>query len=188
MNRFYIYLITIVLFASCKGGNKEQLQLHDSLKTSKKLFDVDFAKQQVDTVLLSKNDTAFVLKNKLVADDIGDKYKDYIIKVYFKNKKWPVLIFKNAIGADLAIIDDLNGDGQPEILLKPDWFSSCWASVNLFSLKNNTWKLIKSGSMYFCSDQYPLDKRVVKTENGYGLLTDSLTEDKFITLKKTIKF
>jgi hypothetical protein len=42
--------------------------------------------------------------------------------------------------------------------------------------------------MYFCSDKYPLAKRIVKTDNGYGLLTDSLTDDKFITLKKEIKF
>ena len=98
------------------------------------------------------------------------------------------MIHKQAIGADLFLVDDLDGDGKPELLLRPDWFSSCWASLNLYSMKNGNWKLIKKDSMYFCSDEYPLSKRVIKTEKGYALLTDSLADDKFITLKKEIKF
>lgn len=187
MNRFWIYVLTLVLLASCEGNRQKETKA-SAVDTVKNTFKVNEKTQQVDTLVLTKTDSAFVIKNKAIKDDMGDKQASYIIQIYFNNKQWPALTFKNAIGVELALVGDLDGDQQPELLLKPDWFSSCWSTVNLFSLKNNTWKMIKSGSMYFCSDQYPLNKRVVKTTTGYGLLTDSLTDDKFITLKKTINF
>lgn len=187
MKNIGFYLIIIVLFTACNRGN-QRAKANTPADSVKAGFTVDYAKQVVDTLLLNDVDTAFIVKNKPIEDDMGDKQKNYIIHVYFNNKKWPALIFKNALGADLVLVGDLDGDTQTELLLRPEWFSSCWASVNLFSLKNNTWNLVKDGSMYFCSDEYPLSKRVVKTDTGYGLLTDSLADDKFITLKKTIKF
>lgn len=183
----WIYFLSIILFAGCNANN-EVKKSTSSLDITNKTLVIDSATQVIDTLMLSKSDSAFVVKNKLIKDDMGEQYKEYLIHIYFSNKNWPVLDFKNAIGADLALAGDLDGDLQPELLLRPDWFSSCWASVNLFSLKNNKWDLVKNGSMYFCSDQYPLNKRVVKIANGYGLLTDSLADDKFITLKKSIKF
>jgi hypothetical protein len=188
MKKCWIYLVVIAVLAACKGNVKTEEKAEKQLDSTKAKMMVDTTKQVVDTILLSKTDTAFVVKNKLIKDDIGDKQKQYIIHLFFTNKHWPILIYKNAIGADVALAGDLNGDNQPELLLRPEWFSSCWSSVNLFSLKNNEWKLVKKGSMYFCSDKYPLAKRIVKTDKGYGLLTDSLTDDKFITLKKEIKF
>ncbi|MFD0939332.1 hypothetical protein [Pedobacter boryungensis] len=188
MKKYWVYLVLIAALTGCKGKVKTEENSGKESDSSTAKMIVDPTKQVVDTILLNKTDTAFVVKNKMIKDDIGDKQKQYIIQIFFTNEHWPVLIYKNAIGADLALAGDLNGDNQPEILLRPEWFSSCWSSVNLFSLRNNEWKLIKKGSMYFCSDKYPLPKRVVKTDKGYGLLTDSLTDDKFITLKKEIKF
>ncbi|MDQ7947720.1 MAG: hypothetical protein REI78_10585 [Pedobacter sp.] len=174
-------LMVLLLFAACTGSEKP-------VSTSKKVEDLDTARQVVDTILLTKADTAFLVKNKPIADDMGDRQKDYRIKIYFSTKKWPVLTFKNAIGAELFLVGDLDADGKPELLLRPEWFSSCWASINLFSQKGDTWKCIRTGSMYFCADEYPLGKRIIKTDQGYALLTDSLANDKFITLKKEIRF
>lgn len=189
MKKHICFLIIALLFAACSGEvKKETNEKKDSLTNS---FGSVWVKQKdaiVDTVLLNKTDTAFVIKPKPIADDIGDKRKEYITYVYFSGNKFPILTHKNAIGADLFLTEDLDKDGNQELLLRPDWFSSCWASLNLYSLKNGSWKLIKQGSMYYCSDQYPLSKRIIKTEKGYGLLTDSLADDKFITLKKEIKF
>jgi hypothetical protein len=188
MKSFCFYVVPIMLLTACQSKvtpNNPEKQLSDSLKAK---LTIDTVKQMIDTISLTATDTAFVVKNKLIKDDIGDKQKEYVIDIYFSNKSWPKLTYKSAIGADLFLTGDLNGDGQPELLLRPEWFSSCWASVNLFSLKNSKWNLVKTGSMYFCSDQYPLGKRVLKTDQGYALLTDSLADDKFITLKKQIKF
>lgn len=189
MKHAWICLLVVVCFVACKGKVKtDESKAKPATAIEQTKLQVDFSKQEVDTVLLNATDTAFVVKNKSIKDDMGDKQKNYIIKVFFAPKNWPVLTFNNAIGADIALQNDLDGDGQPELLLRPEWFSSCWSSVNLFSLKHHTWKLVKTGSMYFCSEEYPLKKRIIKTAKGYGLLTDSLTDDKFITLKKEIKF
>ncbi len=181
-------MLAFLVLTACKSKVKTTEKGETKIDSIQPKIVVDVVKQAIDTVLLAINDTAFVVKNKAIKDDMGDKQKEYIIHVFFSNPSWPKLSYKNAIGADLALAGDLNGDGRQELLLRPDWFSSCWASLNLFSLKARKWKLIKSGSMYFCSDAYPLSKRVVKTQKGYGLLTDSIANDKFITLKKEIKF
>ncbi len=185
MNKHWIYVVAIALISACQGKGKTEEKIDNSVKAK---ITVDHTMQMIDTILLSGTDTAFLVKNKPVKDDMGDKQKDYIVHIYFTNTNWPQLTYKNALGADLFLTGDLDGDQQPELLLRPEWFSSCWASINLFSLKGNMWQPVKSGNMYFCADKYPLAKRIIKTEKGYGLLTDSLTHDKFITIKKEIKF
>lgn len=186
--RNWLGVIVVILFAACKGEIKND---DNAVEQADPSIGSVWMKQSdgiIDTVLLNKTDTAFVLKPKPIHDDMGDKRKEYLTYVYFSNKTFPMLTHKDAIGADLFLTDDLDGDGIAELLLRPDWFSSCWASINLYSVKSGKWKLIKKDSMYFCADKYPLNKRVIKTEKGYALLTDSLADDKFVTLKKEIKF
>ncbi|RZL48124.1 MAG: hypothetical protein EOP00_10030 [Pedobacter sp.] len=189
MKNWICLVIIALLFTACSGEVKNKTNTQKDIDTNN-IGSVWIKNQDgvIDTLLLNKTDTAFIFKPKPIKDDIGDKRKEYITQVYFSGNKFPVLTHKNAIGADLFLTEDLDADGKPELLLRPDWFSSCWASINLYSIKGGSWKLIKQGSMYFCSDEYPLSKRIIKTENGYGLLTDSLADDKFITLKKEIKF
>ncbi len=188
MKQLWIYLFAIIFIIACRQEIKSEKVTIDT--ASAKQFGSIWVKKGwlIDTVIVGVNDTAFVSKQEPIKDDIGDKRNEYLITVAFWNKTWPLLNFKNAIGAELYLVGDLDGDKSPELLLRPEWFSSCWTSVNLYSLKGNKWELIKNGSMYFCSDKYPLSKRIIKSGNGYSLLTDSLTEDKFITLKKEIKF
>ncbi|MBC6112547.1 hypothetical protein ACFOG5_11905 [Pedobacter fastidiosus] len=176
MKKSLVYALVIALFMACNDKSQSVNEIK-----------IDYNIQKIDTIILNEIDTAFVVGNKIIDGDIGDKQKEYSIKIYFSNNL-PELTYKNAIGADLYLANDLDGDGKAELLLRPEWFSSCWTSVNLFSLKNNIWKLVKSGSMYYCSDEYPLSKRIVQMKQGYSLLTDSLADTKFVTLKKEIKF
>lgn len=181
MKRYcFLLLIASVLFA-CR--NKETKEVEVNTKT----FMIDSEKHEVDSILIGKKDTAFVVKSKLDTNEM-DTSKVYEINVLFSNKEWPTLNFKQAIGADLFLVEDLDGDNKPELLLRPEWFSSCWASINLFSMKENAWHLVKNGSMYFCADEYPLSKRIEKIDDKFYLLTDSLSDDKFVINKKEIKF
>lgn len=182
MKRYSFLLLFIGALFACRS-NKPQ----ESDKAAN-TFTIDTQKHEVDTLVIAENDTAFVVKEKLDKDDVGGKKEIYEINILFSNKKWPVLTYHNAIGADLYLAGDINGDYNPKLLLRPEWFSSCWASINLFSLKNNVWQLIKTGSMYYCADEYPLDKRIEKIDNKYYLLTDSATDNKFVIDKKEIKF
>ena len=158
------------------------------VEVTSKTFVMDAEKQQLDTVVLGEKDTAIIVKDKLDTGDTGGKKQRYEINIMFSNKKWPTLKFSEAIGADLFVVGDIDGDQKPELLLRPEWFSSCWASINLFSLKEGAWKLVKKGSMYFCADEYPLSKRIEKQNDKYYLLTDSLADDQFVIQKKEIKF
>ncbi len=177
----YCFLLCIGVLFACR--NRETKEVEVNTKT----FMIDSEKHEVDSILIGNKDTAFVVKSKIDTNGI-DTGKVYEINILFSNKKWPTLNFKQAIGADLFLVEDLNGDNNPELLLRPEWFSSCWSSINLFSLKDNSWKLIKKDSMYFCADEYPLSKRIEKINNKYYLLTDSLTDDKFVINKKEINF
>jgi len=112
----------------------------------------------------------------------------YEINILFSNKKLPILYFKNAIGADLYMVGDLDGDDKPELLLRPEWFNNCWSNINLFSLKDNAWHLITSGGMNFCDDRYPLPNRIEKKDSRYYLITDSIVNEKFVIDKREIKF
>jgi len=182
MKRYSFLLLLVSAMLACQN------QLTKEVEVSTKTFMVDAEKHEVDTAIIGKEDTAFVVKEKLKKGDMGGDREVYEINILFSNKKWPTLTYKNAIGADLCLVGDINGDNKPELLLRPEWFSSCWANINLFSIKDNAWQLIKTGSMYYCSDKYPLSKRIEKQNDKYYLLTDSMANDKFIIDRKEIEF
>ncbi|SOD20539.1 hypothetical protein SAMN06297358_4264 [Pedobacter xixiisoli] len=182
MKRYCFLLLLVGVMFACRNGETKEVEV------STKTFRMDADTTLVDTLLLSEKDTAFVIKPKVAQDPTLQEKKVFEINVLFSNKKWPALNFKQAIGADIYLVKDLDGDNQPELLLRPEWFSSCWASINLFSMKDNTWKMLKKGSMYFCADEYPLAKRIEEKNNKYYLLTDSLADDQFIINKNEIKF
>lgn len=182
MNKYCFLLLLASVLIAC--SNKKTKKVEVNTQT----FMVDSDTTLVDTLLLGKNDTAFVIKPKVEQDSMLQEKKVFEVNIMFSNKKWPILNFKEAIGADLYLLGDLNGDDKPELLLRPEWFSSCWASINLFSIKDNNWKLVKKGSMYFCADEYPLAKRIEEKNDKYYLLTDSLADDQFVINKNEIKF
>ena len=174
-------ILMLCNMVSCQNRKTKEVEVNT------KTFMIDSEKNEVDSILIGEKDTAFVVKNKLDTNEM-DTTKVYEINILFSNKKWPTLNFKQAIGADLFLLEDLNSHSKPELLLRPEWFSSCWASINLFSIKDGVWKMVKNGSMYFCADEYPLSKRVEKINDKYYLVTDSLTDNKFVINKEEIKF
>lgn len=176
------FLLLLMILLACQSKETKKVAV------TSKTFIMDAEKQQLDTIILGEKDTAIIVKDKLDTADTADKKQRYEINIMFNNKKWPMLKFSEAIGADLYLVGDIDGDDQPELLLRPEWFSSCWASINLFSLKEGAWKLVKKGSMYFCADEYPLSKRIEKQNNKYYLLVDTLADDQFVVQKKEIKF
>lgn len=182
MKHYCLLLVFTSLIFACQTRETKEVEVNTET------FMIDSEKHEVDSLLIGEKDTAFVVKNKVDVKDIGTARAVYEINIIFSNKQWPLLHFKNAIGADLYVVGDIDGDNKPELLLRPEWFSSCWSSVNLFSLKEKSWQLIKTGSMYFCADEYPLPKRIEKRDDKYYLLTDSLADDKFVINKNEIQF
>lgn len=182
MKRLCFLFLIVSAFVACRNKNASNVSV------SAQTFVVDANKHTVDSLIMNNNDTAFVVKNKVSDKDMGTKRAVYEIHVMFSNKKWPVLHFKNAIGADLYVAGDLDGDDEPELLLRPEWFNNCWSSINLFSLKEGGWRLVKFGGMYFCADQYPLPARIEKQSEKYYLITDTIINEKFVVDRKEIEF
>jgi hypothetical protein len=74
--------------------------------------------------------------------------------------------------ACLANAGDLDDDGMCELYFVPDWFTSNWTGLNIYSLKQNKWILLGQGSIRrdapeMESDLYtPYEKRIIK-HKGY---------------------
>lgn len=182
MRKLSLLILIGIVASGCRNKSVNEVAV------TTKTFVVDANKHTVDSLIMNNNDTAFVVKNKVADKDRGTQRAVYEIHVMFSNKQWPMLYFKNAIGADLYVAGDLNGDDEPELLLRPEWFNSCWSSINLFTLKDGNWKLTKSGGMYFCADQYPLPRRIEKLHGKSYLITDTIINEKFVVDRKEIEF
>jgi hypothetical protein len=179
-----LFLLILIGMAVIGCRNKSVNEVSVTAKT----FVVDANKHTVDSLIMNNNDTAFVVKNKVSDKDKRQERALYEIHVMFSNKQWPVLHFKNAVRADLYIVDDIDGEDHTGLLLRPEWLNSCWSSINLFTLKDGNWKLTKSGGMYFCADQYPLPRRIEKLHGKSYLITDTIINEKFVVDRKEIEF
>ncbi len=181
----YSWCLLLLVIAACTSDQKVSEHRTDSITPSKNT--IEQSGKSTDTVWLSKTDTAFIIRPALGTDSMSCPEEPCRIRIRFSNQL-PDLEYPQAIGADLHLAGDLNGDGQPELLLRPEWFTSCWSAINVFSLKNGAWKKITTGSMYWCSDDLPLSKRVEKTGKGFALLCDSMADADFIVTRKLITF
>lgn len=151
---------------------------------------VEASTDLVDTLLLTPTDTAFVI-NPAPAPNANETNTSKAISelnILFSNKKWPSLKVQALTVKNMRMLTDLNADNQPTLILSLAGKDRCWGNVSVFGMKNSTWRLLEKGSLYFCKDKYPLDKRIEKMDDSLFLLTDSLSADKMIINKKEIKF
>ncbi|MBK7139953.1 MAG: hypothetical protein IPH74_13450 [Bacteroidetes bacterium] len=58
---------------------------------------------------------------------------------------------------------DLNEDGISELLYVPDWISSCWGSLFVYSLQDNKWIVAGSVAVYTC-EEIDYHKRLKKID------------------------
>jgi hypothetical protein len=182
MKTLSLLLLLAGLITACQHKETKKVEVNTST------FMVDAEKHEVDSLLIGEKDTAFVVKNKVAPKDVGINRAIDEIHILFSNKNWPLLYFKHAVGANLFMAGDISGDEKPELLLQPRLVGKCWSSVNLYSLKNNAWQLLKTGGMYVCNDEYPLALRLEKTNNTYYLVTDTMVKEKIVIDKKEIRF
>ena len=70
-------------------------------------------------------------------EDIGDTSSCFIL---CSNNTIPPLKVDMCIGGNPVNLGDLNGDGADELGLLPDWWTSCWRSYFVYTLKTNRWK------------------------------------------------
>lgn len=143
--------------------------------------------------------------NLFIIEDLKDKTKTLSITIFtpktddetmtctdstcttffkFANDAYPGFSHKQALGGAIENAGDLDNDGICELYFVPDWFTSNWTGLNIYSLKNNTWKKIASGSirrqdgMENDSLYLPYDQRIIKhTKKYFELLENVMDED-----------
>lgn len=95
--------------------------------------------------------------------------------IYFSDEKIKPLIISPAKNGTIFNLKDLNEDGKDEIGFYPDWCTSCWHPLYVYTLKNNTWKPMVEPISTHCSqweeDKFPIKKDPKK--KGYIIITSS---------------
>jgi len=119
------------------------------------------------------------------SDDGDLSCKDSTCTTYFKfeNDKYPSFSHEQALGGYLANVGDLNDDGICELCFVPDWFTSNWTGLNIYSLKNDKWILLGQGSVRrdvpeMENELYtPYEKRIIKHKGYFEILENVMNED-----------
>lgn len=142
-----------------------------------------------DTVILGDlnkdkiDDTVFILAPETIEEELSCKDSVCRTIIVFSSKRFPVLIHEQALGGVLANAGDLDDDGMCELYFVPDWFTSNWTGLNIYSLKNDKWVLLGQGSVRrdvpeMENELYtPYEKRIIKHKGYFEILENVMDED-----------
>lgn len=107
----------------------------------------------------------------------------------FSNDKMPSIRLKSCIGGVPVKEGDLNDDGADEVGILPSWWTSCWRSYEVFTLRNNEWKFIVEPFSTHCN-QWDKGVDAIEKDNsksGNVIIRYSFhTGDDIVTLTKSI--
>lgn len=209
--KFSVYFLFLMLWGcQCNQPKENRINVsptHGNSPNNGLTFWKDIpAKSTVDTIQIGDinfdtiSDTAFIVTPELKkAMNEKGKEEDYyegcandscFIQVYFSSNL-PALNHNQAINGLLLNIGDLNKDGICEMLYAPDWFTSCWQGIFVYSLKNNKWEQIGNSGVYRCNENVGYKDRVIKIDDkSFYLIGDEWGEDGvgLVKTKKKIEF
>jgi hypothetical protein len=91
--------------------------------------------------------------------------------------KLPDIPLKNAIGASIESMGDINNDGFEELIIVHQWFVGCWGKMYFYTYKNTKWKQFGDADSHLCDDD-SLVSNVKKINNHTIEATEKyFTED-----------
>lgn len=190
-----LFILSVFGFASCNTGEPKTMELSIPLSDFKKdtisniVTSIEKNTNPWDTVLLGdidndkQPDTVFVLSPETIEEELSCKDSVCSTLFVFSNKKYPVLLHEQALGGSVSNAGDIDGDGICELCFVPDWFTSNWTSLNVYSLKEGKWFLLGEGSIRrdvpeMESDLYtPYSKRIIKHKGYFEILENSMDGD-----------
>lgn len=150
-----LILVSLFLFFSCK-----QLSTKQASSSLKDGIDAVFGTGGTDTFKVGdldhdgQPDSVFMKKpitEGFVDPDEGMTECPGGCNVIFTfNGKIPSFTHQTSIGGVVMDAGDLNEDGISELLYAPDWISSCWGSLFVYSLQNGKWIVAGSVPVYTC--------------------------------------
>ncbi|MGX7666719.1 hypothetical protein [Flavobacterium pedocola] len=184
MKKYLAFIIVLVVifgfFPKSKGRNSEIQTITKTTDTVKEKEEIEAA--MTDTVLLGDinndkiTDTAFIYtpptikhvdENGEILYQFGCVDNNCFNKITF-SCKIPEIYFEGSVWGAVDNAGDLNKDGYNELIFSPNWFTSCWGSLYLYSFNGKEWKPITKVTYRRCSDE-PLKSHVIKIKNKYYL-------------------
>lgn len=169
--KYYFYLVCLLFLVSCKPISSK-----DATSSVKDGVEALFGSGGVDTFIVGDLDGDGLPNKAFQKKPITEGFVDpdegmtecpggCNVSISF-DAKIPTLIHENSIGGLIYDAGDLNEDGISELLYAPDWISSCWGALIVYSLQNKQWINVGSVGIYTCEAQEYLKrlKKVDKTK------------------------
>ncbi|MBK6834890.1 MAG: hypothetical protein IPG89_11705 [Bacteroidetes bacterium] len=173
MNKIILFLLVFGIL-SCQTettADKPLSSILDSLVDSTALLVSDSVEEliyPIDTVVLQDingdkiNDTVFINEPSIIEAELSCRDEVCNTKFIFANTTIPSFSHEQALGGVLANAGDLDDDGMCELYFVPDWFTSNWTGLTIYSLK-------KTNGFYWGKVQ--LGERFLIWKMNYTLLT-----------------
>ncbi|WP_415326668.1 hypothetical protein [Chryseobacterium sp. MMS23-Vi53] len=110
--------------------------------------------------------------------------------IYFSDKNIKPFTISPAKNGTLYNLKDLNNDGKDDIGFYPDWCTSCWHPLYVYTLKKDKWEPLVSPISTHCSqwedEKFPIKKDPKK--KGYVIIMTSVWKDDDIKIiSKSVK-
>ncbi len=133
---------SILILSPIDAKNEEYKIIEESDLPSKKYLKKSDkqATEEIDFNNDGKKEYAEIIKPIILENEMECKDGECITKIQFSDKSIPTIEIKNCIGGMLELEGDLDNDGNPEIGIVDDWFTSRWGRYIVYTLKNNIWK------------------------------------------------
>ncbi len=200
------YVLIIFLFTSCFPRTSQDTTEEKSVQEEQEI--VQDTTKQVEQAIPIKEDYQYI--DTIKGDFNGDREKEYVYSIVIVNEdkgviiddeKYNYITFSNSsippieteyLISHLTNEGDLNGDGTDEIGFLIGSISN-WQTYNVYSLRNNKWKIIVSETVFApdINDKTELVK-IHPKKKGYLLIqtTDWIENDTFsgnMTVEKLVK-
>ncbi|UZT97819.1 hypothetical protein ODZ84_22045 [Chryseobacterium fluminis] len=110
--------------------------------------------------------------------------------IYFSDKNIKPFTISPSRDGTLYNLSDLNNDGKDDLGFYPDWCTSCWHPLYVYTFTKNGWKPLVSPISTHCSqweeEKFPIRKDPNK--KGFVIITSSVWKDDDIKIvSKSVK-
>jgi hypothetical protein len=155
------------------------------LKSNTGIYPKHFTDQLTIADLRNPDSTVILIIHAPKTDDQNMVCEDSSCTTYFSfaQDRYPAFSHEMALGGAIGNAGDLDDDGVCEIYFVPDWFTSAWTGLNIYSLKNGNWKHIATQDVRrednIVEDSLSLayDKRIIKHKGYFELVGNKIDDD-----------
>ncbi len=178
MKKHIILLALSLLLVQCKQEKKEVIP-NKKLAKKEKI-------QSIDTLLIGDLNRDKIADSIFVTNPMYVGEEDVLEHGCINNLcdatirfscKLPDIPLKNAIGATIESMGDIDNDGFDELIIVHQWFVGCWGKMYFYTYKNTRWKQFGDADSHLCDDA-SLMSSVKKIDNHTIEATEKyFTED-----------